>query len=110
MARMRTTRVRFWLTDEELIRLNNAVKKSGLSREAYIRTVLNGLVPTDKPPPDFFQMIRELHSIGGNLNQIAKRANSTGDVDAARYERNLSELRQATLRIEQAVLEHRKVE
>jgi len=109
MARKRTIRVRFWLDDDEAAKLNCAVAKSGLSREAYLRTLICGLIPTDKPPPDYFLMMRELHSIGNNLNQIAQRANATGNIEAARYERNVAELRQITSRITAAVFEHRKL-
>lgn len=110
MASRRTIRVRFWLTEAEVERLNAATEKSGLSREAYIRTLLGGHVPMDKPPPDYFLMMRELHSIGNNLNQIAQRAHVTGAVDVARYERNAAELFRITARIVEATFEHRRLE
>jgi hypothetical protein len=110
MPRKRTVRIRFWLTDIEAEKLKCAVNKSGLSREAYIRVLINGLVPTDKPPPDFYQMMRELHSIGNNLNQIAQRAHTIGEINAARYEKNAAELDRETTKIMAAVFEHRKLE
>jgi hypothetical protein len=106
----RTIRVRFWLTEGEADKLNGAVRRSGLSREAYIRTLINGLIPMNKPPPDYFKMARELHSIGNNLNQIAMRANAAGGIEAARYERNVAELRRTTTKITEAVFEHRRLE
>ena len=110
MARKRTVRVRLWLTDEEAAKLNEAVAKSGLSRETYLRTLINGFIPTNKPPLDFYKMMRELHSIGNNLNQIAQRANATGIIEVARYERNVTELRSVTTKITEAVFEHRRLE
>jgi hypothetical protein len=110
MPAKRSVRVRFWLTEAEADKLNGAVKRSGLSRESYIRALINNLIPTDKPPPDYHLMMRELHSIGNNLNQIARRAHSSGDIDAARYERNAAELRRVATAITEAVYEHRRLE
>ena len=54
--------------------LNKRVKKSRLSREAYLRHLISGVVPQDAPPPDYFDFMRELHGVGNNLNQIAQKA------------------------------------
>ena len=97
------------MTDADAAKLDAAVKKSGLTRAAYIRALINGLVTFNKPPPDYFKMARELHSIGNNLNQIAMRANATGDIDTARYDKNTAELRRVTTRITEAVFEHRRL-
>jgi len=109
---MRTRRnsILLRLSDIELTHLDNLVSQSGLSREQYLRTLLSGFVPTNKPPPDYYKMMRELHSIGNNLNQIAQRAHATGSIDAARYERNVEELRRAVSEITKAVFEHRRLE
>ena len=108
--RTRSKSVMFRLSDSELLHLDNLVSKSGLSREQYLRTLLSGFVPTNKPPPDFYQMMRELHSIGNNLNQIAQRAHISNEIDEARYERNVEELRRVTSEITKAVFEHRRLE
>jgi hypothetical protein len=105
MPRTRTERVRFYLSKPELERLNRCVQKSGLSKEAYLRSLTNGLVPQDKPPPDFYSMMNELHAIGNNLNQIAYKANSLGLIDAARYDAETKHLREITQQIYRAVLE-----
>ena len=54
------------LNSKEYNYLNNRVKKTGLSRESYIRHLINGLAPTDAPPPDHFSMMKELRQIGKN--------------------------------------------
>ena len=71
--RTRNRAVLLRLTDEELSRLRALVKRSGLSQEAYLRSLVAGLRPRDKPPPDYYAMTRELHAIGNNLNQIAAK-------------------------------------
>ena len=106
----RYVRYHLRLSEDDASKLDKAVKESGLSRAAYIRSLIRNLIPIAKPPPDYFKMMRELHSIGNNLNQIAARANATGDIDAARYERNVAELRRVTSKITEAVYEHRRLE
>ena len=78
--RKRNVHVQFWLDKKEAEAFNKKVKRSGLSREAYLRHLVNGLVPQDAPPPAYYDFMRELHRIGGNLNQIARHAHETGRV------------------------------
>jgi len=92
VGKLYTNQVSLWLTDGELHKLDSLVKRAGISRRAYIRHLINGVVPADRPPPDYFKMMRELHSIGNNLNQIAHHAHATGNIDEARYWRNVSNL------------------
>ena len=58
--------------------LNQLVAASGLSRETYLRMLISGVAPKEAPPPDFWAMMRELHAIGNNLNQIAQYFHSGG--------------------------------
>ena len=76
--RKRNVHVQFWLDKKEAEAFNKKVKRSGLSREAYLRHLVNGLVPQDAPPPAYYDFMRELHRIGGNLNQIARALNEYG--------------------------------
>jgi len=51
---------------------------------------LKGLEPQDAPPPDYYAMMRELHGIGNNLNQIAVKAHTLNALDVQRYDENSS--------------------
>ena len=45
--RKRNVHVQFWLDKKEAEAFNKKVKRSGLSREAYLRHLVNGLVPQE---------------------------------------------------------------
>jgi len=108
--RKRNIRIQFWLDRKETESLNKMVKRSGLSREVYLRHIINGLVPTDAPPPDYYSMMRELHSIGTNLNQIAQKAHVLNVLDLKRYDDNVAALNKAVVEITNAVMLPRKIE
>ena len=68
-----------------------------------MRTLINGYIPKEMPPPDYHAMMQELHAIGRNLNQIAARANVTGHIDKTIFEYEANRLRKALLDIQAAV-------
>lgn len=90
--RKRQNIVKFRLNDKELKILNNDVKKRGLVREAYLRSLINGDIPIGKGPDGYIDMIQSLRRIENNINQIARIANTTGIVDSERYKQNYEEL------------------
>ncbi len=102
--RKRNVRIQFWLDKKEAEALQKRVKKSGLSREAYLRHLINGLVPQEAPPPDYYSMMRELYRIGNNLNQIARKAHALQALDVQRYDASLEMLETAIRKITEAVV------
>lgn len=108
--RKRSIRVQVWLNKEERTKLQTRAKKSGLSQETFIRTLINGYVPKELPSPDYYAMMRELHAIGGNLNQIAAKANATGHIDKTVFQYEANRLRKAVLDIQAAVTSPQKLE
>ena len=108
---MRTRRnsVLIRLNDDEYMRLKKLVSKSGMTQEVYLRSLIRGLVPRDKPSCDYYLMMRELHSIGSDLNQIASRAHVSGVIDEDRYDEQVESLAQVTADIAKAVKEPRKL-
>ena len=88
--RKRNCRVQVRLDNKEYQGFMKAVRKSGLSQEVYLRHLINGVVPQDAPPPDYYHFMRELHGVGNNLNQIAKRVNSTGNL----YQEDIADLQE----------------
>jgi hypothetical protein len=106
----RNIEIKCRLNRKEADALNKRVKKSGLSRESYLRQLFSCLVPTDAPPPDYFSMMRELHSIGKNLNQIAQKAHVLNVIDVQRYDESIAALNKAVVNITNAVMLPRKIE
>ena len=105
----RNIKITFRLDKAENDRFKKRVKKSGLSQEGYIRHLLNSLVPTDLPPPDYYNMMRTLNAIGNTLDQIAQRA-QVFSIDTERYDETVAALDQAVVEITNAVMLPRKIE
>lgn len=94
----------FRLNRKEAEALDKKVKKSGLNREAYLRQLIQGIVPKDAPPPDYYSMMRELHKVGNNLNQIAQKAHTLNVLDVQRYDETVKEYRKLVKLITEAVI------
>ena len=62
--------------------LQKKAKKACLSEAGLIRLLLRGYEPREKPDERFYDVMRELSSIGNNINQLAVKANTLGFVDA----------------------------
>ena len=99
----RNIKITFRLNAKEHQQLKKNVKKTGLSQETYIRTLLASYAPKELPPPDYHSMMRELNAIGNSINQIAARANATGFFLAEEYAMYMQEFRRAALAIQRAV-------
>ena len=100
----RNVLINFRLTEDEVSALTRRAKACGYSREAYIRTLLDGRIPRPMPPPDYHAMMRELHGIGTSLNQVAQKAHVLNVIDVQRYDEALRQFAGAVVRIEEAVL------
>ena len=108
--RKRNIPILFRLNKKEAESLDKKVRKSGLNREAYLRQVINGVVPRDAPPPDYYSMMRELNKIGNNLNQIAQKAHTLKVIDVQRYDQNMRAFEKTVAKITEAVILPEKVE
>jgi len=101
--RKRNIRAQVWLNEAESQRLHDNAKRTGLSQENYLRSLINGYMPKELPHIDFYNMMRELRAIGRNINQIAVQANTTKYVDEAVFENEAAQLRRLILEIQKAV-------
>lgn len=94
----------FRLNEQEAEAFRDRVKRSGLTQEAYVRQVISGKIPRDAPPPDYYAMMKELHKIGNNLNQIAQKAHVLNVIDVQRYDRDMKKFEETVRLITEAVI------
>ena len=84
-------KIRF--TRAELDALTKKARKSGFSREGFSRRILNGAVVKEAPPAELPLLIREVRSVGYNIDQLLKRANSIGLLDVPQLRKALEDNR-----------------
>lgn len=87
--------VKFRLNQREIEDLKSSVEKSGLSREAYLRTLLQGRPLKERPSPDLIAVLKHLQQINNNMNQIAAKANKLNFIDTSAYWENVEGLKAA---------------
>ena len=89
--RKRNIQLKIWLTEEERRLIDEKMKLLPTSQiGAYIRKMaIDGyVIYTDTA--NIKELNKKLQAIGKNINQIAKRVNSTGDI----YREDITELRE----------------
>jgi hypothetical protein len=91
----RNIKITFRLNSQECQQFKKQVAKTGFLQERYLRTLINGYIPKELPSPDYHAMIKELRAIGNNLNQIAARANTAGNIDRIIFQLEADRIRQA---------------
>ena len=76
--RKREIKKNFYLNDEEQEILKEKAIQVGLKEAEFIRCLIKGFIPREKPGKEFYDEIKNLRQIGNNLNQLTKYANTTG--------------------------------
>ena len=107
--RNRNVHVQLWLNQKEADALARSAKKCGLTQSTYLRHLITGFVPNERPPMDYYAMMRRLYGLTNNLNQIAEKAHVLNVIDAQRYDRYAKMAEQAILDITKTVIEPRKM-
>ena len=100
----REIEIKVRLNQKEAEHLNRQVEKCRLSREAYLRHLIAGVVPREAPPPEYFAFMRELHYVGNLLNQIAQKAHTLNVMDVQRYDRDMRMFEDTIKKITEAVI------
>ena len=72
----------FCMTEAQSEKLRSLAVMARLTRSAYIRRMIDGVVPQERPPYDFYKILTQMRYISNSMNQLAKKANATGHVDA----------------------------
>lgn len=90
--------------------LQKKAKKACLSEAGLIRLLLRGYEPREKPDERFYDVMRELSSIGNNINQLAVKANTLGFVDAPQLKKEAERWHKFQAEIERTYLRPDKSE
>ncbi len=106
----RTKEIKIRLTQLEFEKLNNLVNMTGLSREEYLRSLINKVVPANKPTDELVEVIKQLRMIGNNLNQITVIAYKTSSIDVMKYKHESEKLQEEILKIMESINQSRPLE
>lgn len=103
---MRKRNIRVWarLTEDEHNILMRRIRKTVLSKEAYIRSVLLGSVPREKPDERFYAIMSNLSDIAHSTSQLAREAVNLGIIDAPMLQREAEKWSQFQLAVRRAFL------
>ena len=97
--RSRNRRVCVRLNDAEFEKFDAFTARAKISKDTYLRSMVNGLMLKPAPTDEMVEIIRQLRRIGNNINQLAIVANKTGNIDAALYRQNYEELQDEIMKI-----------
>lgn len=106
--RKRSVHIQLWLSETEAARLQRLVKRTGLSREAYLRHLINGVVPQEIPPPDYYAFMDRLYQVGNLLERISRQAQALG-VNTVQYKEAVGQFHQLVEDITTAVILPRRM-
>lgn len=74
-------------TEKEYQTLCRRAKQTGLPKSTYIRFMIMGSCPKERPDDRFHIIMRQLAGLGNNCHQIARKANALGFIDAPMYQK-----------------------
>ena len=97
------------LTPKEAARLQRLVKRTGLSREAYLRHLIGGVVPQEIPPPDYYAFMERLYRVGNLLEQTSRQAQAMGMINTVQYKEAVGQFHQLVEEVTAAVILPRRM-
>ena len=91
---MRSRRIKkqIWLNDEEEYIMKCKSQAVGMNASDYIRHLIVGYKPKEKPSEQFYEEIKNIRNIGHNINQIARIANAKGVIDVPHLRKEIDKL------------------
>ncbi len=102
--RTRDIKKQFWLSEQEDYLLKSKSTLVGLNTSDFLRYLILGYKPKEKPPKEFYDNFKEIRRIGKNINQIARIANATNKVDMLLFEKQVNLLNDFILEIKNKYL------
>ena len=107
---MRSRRIKkqIWLSEEEDYIMKCNSEAVGMNASDYIRHLIVGYKPKEKPPEQFYEDMKGIRKIGNNINQIARIANSRYSVSHDNFEYISKTLADFILRFERKIYSRQK--
>ena len=68
------------LTEKEYERLCRHARRAGLPKSTYIRHMIDGVWPKERPPDEYFPLLTDLCNVGNNLSTVSRLAYQFGGV------------------------------
>lgn len=93
--RKRSRHVSVWMDDQEYQHLKEQAAQAGMRVDPFIRNLVAGVQLRPRPPDTYAALLRELHAIGNNANQIAYWANAQKSISEAEIREAAALVRQA---------------
>ena len=84
-------------SDTELDLIDKMAFKTCRKRSTYIRETSLGYKPKEKPPEDFYEVLKQLRYLNNNLNQITVKAHSFGVINEQDYDKQMQMIRELVL-------------
>ena len=84
--RKRNVKKQFWINQVEAKELERKAKLAGLNESDFLRMLIMKTTLKEKPGPEFYEYEKLMRAIGINLNQVARVANKTGNINKDYYE------------------------
>jgi len=81
----RTIKKQTWMNESEAQSLSRKAKKVGMTEAALMRSLVSGYEPKSLPDDTFHDFMRQIAALGNSMNQIARKANAIGLLDAPYY-------------------------
>lgn len=98
-SQKRNHEIKIRFLDQELKKLNGKVRKTGMSREAYCREVLNGSEVKEGPSADVPLLLREVRQNSVLLDQLVQ---ARGEVEGVRLAQLLDQMQEVERMIVEA--------
>ena len=106
--RKRTHRVQVMLSDSEYLRLCRNTAKSGFKQAGYLRSLINGYVPKELPPLEYYAIINKLYLITDQLKRIEQSLTDSSDPQKQMFREQSEITKQMILSLQEALIDSRR--
>ena len=102
--RKRRIKKNFWFDEEEDNSLKNLSNLSGKTEVQVIRKLITGATIKEKPPQEFYEIMKELLHFRKDIKTIKELSRFTKQLDTKRVEKTLNGIDELRIRIAEKYL------